>query len=187
MLLPFKCQASGSPETFLHRGPARPGSHLPLSACLPPAPGHPAPATGPCSLKRHLSLPSKSPQPTRTAACLPPVLPLQHSGRQRGRRRAGTGTPRRTHSRARLRSGSSMGKGRAGRVGTTGKQTGEAQDAVAAAATQRFPGTQLRLQGSLPRALSQPLARSPSSSRSTTSHKGLSPAEQLLHLHVLLR
>ena len=81
-----------------------------------------------------------------------------------------------------------MGKGSAGRVRTTGKQAGEAQGAAAAAAaaTQRFPGTQLRLQGSLPRALAQPLARSLSSRRSITSHKGLLPAEQLLHLHVLL-
>ena len=66
------------------------------------------------------------------------------------------------------------------------KQAGEAQGA-AAAATQPFPGTQLRLQGSLPRALAPPPARSLSSRRSITSHKGLLPAEQLLHLHVLLR
>lgn len=83
-----------------------------------------------------------------------------------------------------------MGKASAGRVRTAGKQAGQAQGAAAAAAaaaTLRFPGTQLRLQGSLPRALAPPLARSLSSRRSITSHKGLLPAQQLLHLHVLLR
>lgn len=79
-----------------------------------------------------------------------------------------------------------MGTGGAGRARPAGKQAGEAQGA-AAAATQPFPGTQLRLQGSLPRALAPPPARSLSSRRSITSHKGLLPAEQLLHLHVLLR
>lgn len=79
-----------------------------------------------------------------------------------------------------------MGKATEGRARSTGKQAGEAQGAAAAAATQRFPGTQLRLQGALPCTLAQPLARSPSSRRSITSHKGLLPAEQLLHLHVLL-
>ncbi|KAF6376565.1 neuregulin 1 [Rhinolophus ferrumequinum] len=47
-----------------------------------------------------------------------------------------------------------MGKARAGRVRSTGKQAGQAQGAAAAAATQRFPGTQLRLQGALPAARS---------------------------------
>lgn len=55
-----------------------------MSARLPPRLGILRRLTGPRLLKRHLLLPSRSPQPTRTAACLLPGLPLQQSRRQRG-------------------------------------------------------------------------------------------------------
>lgn len=150
VLLPFDSQVTSSPKTFRKRGPASPVSPMPCQLASPRRLGVLRQLTGPRLLKRHLSLPSTSPQPTRTAACLPPGLPLQQSGRHGGRRRAGKARPRRTNS------GISMGQASAGRVLGTGKQAGEAQGAVAAAATQRFPGTQLRLQGALPAARSQP-------------------------------
>ncbi|MEJ1285014.1 hypothetical protein NN561_016004 [Cricetulus griseus] len=114
---------------------------------------------------------STSPQPTRTAA-LQPVGPPNCSSQGDSQLREGrVGQARHQH-----REGQAV----RGRVRNTGKQAGQAQGAVASA-TQRFPGTQLRLQGSVP-ALSSPLSQ-PSSRRSSTPHKGLFPAEQRLHLH----
>lgn len=173
----------------------------PCPACLAVASQHPAPTNRSLLTEASPPSPSQSPQPTRTAACFAARLshcssgsrsssrrqpPPSPPGRPRGRWRAGKRSPSRTQWRG-PGSGSSMGQGGAARARTTGKQAGEAQGA--AAATPRFPGTQLRLQGALPRAPAGLLACSPSSRHrsSITSHKGPSPAEQLHQLRVLLR